>query len=442
MDIKIPDLGDGIDGATVLSVAVSVGDSVEKEDTIIELETDKAVAPVPSPASGKIGSILINEGDIVSTGTKIGTLSDGGEADSKAVVSEVTSASVEAVEPISVVASTQTAVVSDSGSYTYVSLSGSPPPSSPSMRRFAALSGLDLCRIQGSGHGGRLTWDDIRNHVAFLQSSAFNGATISSSVSQGADVKATDVTEVVPKSLALDFAKWGEVETQPVASIRKKISANLRQTWQVTPHVTQFDEADITDLMALRKKHNPKYIKKGSKLTLTVFAIKAVYHALQQFPQFNASFDESSGQLILKKYHHMGIAVDTESGLMVPVIRDVGDKSLLEIAIELNEMAEKARDRKVTVDDMKGSSFTISNLGGLGVGAFTPIVNAPDVAILGLGRGQLKPHFDNNNKMSPRLMMPVCLSYDHRVIDGADGARFTRAVIDYLGSFPEKELVI
>ena len=183
MDIKIPDLGDGIDGATVLSIVVSVGDSVEKEDTIIELETDKAVAPVPSPASGKIGSILINEGDIVSTGTKIGTLSDGGEADSKAVVSEVTSASVEAVEPISVVASTQTAVVSDPGSYTYVSLSGSPPPSSPSMRRFAALSGLDLCRIQGSGHGGRLTWDDIRNHVAFLQSSAFNGATISSSVS-------------------------------------------------------------------------------------------------------------------------------------------------------------------------------------------------------------------------------------------------------------------
>ena len=431
MDIKIPDLGDGIDGATVLSIVVSVGDSVEKEDTIIELETDKAVAPVPSPASGKIGSILIKEGDTVSTGTKIGTLSDGGD-----------SVPVEAVEPVSVVASTQAAVVSEPGSYTYVSSSGSPPPSSPSMRRFSALSGLDLCRIQGSGNGGRLMWDDIRNHIAFLQASAFNGATISSSVSQGADVVAEDVTEVVPKSLALDFSKWGEVDIQPVASIRKKISANLRQTWQVTPHVTQFDEADITDLMALRKKYNPKYVKKGCKLTVTVFAIKAVYHALQQFPQFNASFDESLGQLILKKYHHMGIAVDTENGLMVPVIRDVGDKSLLEIALELNEIAEKARDRKITVDEMRGSSFTISNLGGLGVGAFTPIVNAPDVAILGLGRGQLKPQFDKNNKMLSRLMMPVCVSYDHRVIDGADGARFTRAVIDYLGSFPEKELVI
>jgi pyruvate dehydrogenase E2 component (dihydrolipoamide acetyltransferase) len=432
IDIKIPDLGDGIGDATVLSVLVSVGDTVEKEDTIIELETDKAVAPVPSPGSGTIGSIVIKEGDSVSTGTKIGTLSNGdGGTPTESTVSEAVSDGGSVLSP-SASSSSLTSVVTPASytctSSTYTSSGGSLPPAAPSIRRFAVLSGLDLSRIQGTGRGGRVTWADVTNYVTFLQSSVFNASPVSEIVSEKSET---------PKPLAVDFSKWGEVEIQPVASIRKKISANLRHTWQVTPHVTQFDDADITDLMDLRKKYNPKYVKQGCKLTLTVFAIKAVVAALKQFPQFNASFDEAKGELIFKKYYHIGIAVDTENGLMVPVIRNVDDKSLVELSCELNEIAEKARHRKITVDEMQGSSFTISNLGGLGVGSFTPIINAPDVAILGLGRGQLSPQFDAKNTLSSRLRMPVCLSYDHRVIDGADGARFTRAVIDQFESFPE-----
>ena len=440
MDIKIPDLGDGIDSATVLSVMISTGDSVAQDDTIIELETDKAVAPVPCPAAGTIGSISIQVGASVSTGTVIGTLVT---ADGEAVAQSHSEADVgsDSAIPVSQV-STPLPVVSSaqqvSGTvqpYSYTSSTVAEPPASPSIRRFAQLSGLDLGRIQGSGNGGRILWTDVQHYIHFLQATAFNSPSANESAGDSGPV-----TEVVPKKLAVDFAKYGEVEVQSVPAIRQKISSNLRQTWQVTPHVTQFDDADITDLMALRKKYNPKYEKKGAKLTLTVFAIKAIYNALQQFPQFNASFDEANSELIIKKFCHIGIAVDTENGLMVPVIRDVGQKSLLELALELTEIAQLARDRKITVEQMQGSSFTLSNLGGLGVGPFTPIVNAPDVAILGLGRGQLKPLFDRNKQMTPRLMMPVCMSYDHRVIDGADGARFTRVVIDEFESFSETML--
>ncbi len=441
MEIKIPDLGDGIDSATVLSVMVSSGDSVAQDDTIIELETDKAVAPVPCPAAGKIESISIQVGASVSTGTVIGILSTTDNVDStQSTMDESVSAKSET--SVSQVAASlptgnQFQQVSSNAmqAYSYTPSTGAEPPTSPSIRRFATLSGLDLGRIQGTGNGGRIIWSDVQQYIQFLQATAFNAPSVNESAGNSGPV-----TEVVPKKLAVDFAKYGEVEVQSVPAIRQKISSNLRQTWQVTPHVTQFDDADITDLMALRKKYNPKYEKKGAKLTLTVFAIKAIYNALQQFPQFNASFDEANSELIIKKFCHIGIAVDTENGLMVPVIRDVGQKTLLELALELTEIAQLARDRKITIEQMQGSSFTLSNLGGLGVGPFTPIVNAPDVAILGLGRGQLKPLFDRNKQMTPRLMMPVCMSYDHRVIDGADGARFTRVVIDEFESFSETML--
>lgn len=431
MDIKIPDLGDGIDSATVLSILVAPGDIVNKDDTLIELETDKAVAPVPSPENGKIDHISIQVGASVTTGTAIGSLSS--ENESAKMPTPVPDQSPAAISPVPVTPVVPIPVASVPGQPFQLSPTDH-IKTSPSIRRFSELSGLDLGRIVGTGTSGRVTWEDVKQYMISIQKIALNSVNGNHPVPQQAPA---EVHEVLPQHIATDFAKFGPVEIKPVSTLRQKISSNLRQTWQITPHVTQFDEADITDLMAIRKTYNSKYEKKGAKLTLTVFAIKAIYEALQQFPQFNASFDESTGDMILKKYHHIGIAVDTDNGLMVPVIRDVGKKSLLQLATELTEIAQLARDRKITVEKMQGSTFTLSNLGGLGVGPFTPLVNAPDVAILGLGRGKMKPIYDGKNAFSPRLMMPVCVSYDHRVIDGGDGARFTRFVIDQFESFSE-----
>ncbi|NBV83328.1 hypothetical protein EBR57_04315, partial [bacterium] len=310
------------------------------------------------------------------------------------------------------------------------SASGAEPPASPTIRKMAQLFGLDLRRVRGSGHGGRITTTDVQAHISHLQFVAFQ------SPAPAADpaLAAKPATPPLP-----DFSKFGPVTIQPVTSLRKKIGQKMSDSWTTVPHVTQFDEADITQLMALRKQYVPAFEKKGIKLSVTVLLLKAVVDALKKFPIFNATYDEANGQVIQKDYFNFGIAVDTDNGLIVPVIRNVDQKSLEELSADLSTIAEKARNRQVSLEDLQGSSFTISNLGSLGVGPFTPIVNTPEVAILGLSKGVTKPVVIDG-KIEIRTLLPLSLSYDHRIIDGADGARFTREIIAGIEQFNEEYL--
>jgi pyruvate dehydrogenase E2 component (dihydrolipoamide acetyltransferase) len=428
MEIKLPHLGDGIDSAVVLSVLVSPGDMVTKDQTILELETDKAVAPIPCPTAGKVTAIHVKSGDTVSMGTLV--LSIEGDAASSTATAPVVSTPA-AVAPVSVSSGpTPTPSTGPLGSYTFESASGAEPPASPSIRKMAQLFGLDLRRVRGTGNGGRITTPDVQAHLSHLQFVAFQ-------VPATAPVTAAP-TKAAPPALP-DFSKFGSIEIQPVTSLRKKIGQKMSDAWTTVPHVTQFDDADITQLMALRKKYVPEYEKKGIKLSVTVLLLKAVVDALKKFPIFNSTYDEANGQMIMKNYFNFGIAVDTDNGLIVPVIRNVDQKSLETLSADLSTIAEKARTRQVSLEDLQGSSFTISNLGSLGVGPFTPIVNTPEVAILGLSKGVTKPVVIDG-KIEIRTLLPLSLSYDHRIIDGADGARFSREIIAGIEQFNEEYL--
>jgi pyruvate dehydrogenase E2 component (dihydrolipoamide acetyltransferase) len=431
MNIKVPFLGDGIDSAVVLSILVKVGDTVAVDDTLLEIESDKAVAPVPSPVAGVITSIAISEGDKVSQGALIGAVkSDSSEASSDAAEPEQTN-KPSPEQPVSVnqpVPST-TSVSASVETYHYQSASGFEPPTSPRIKKIAREIGLDLTRVKGSERGGRINMEDVRAHLTFLQAKAYQSGSVSE-----------DVEAPKPVKQAIDFSKFGEIEIEKTSSLRQKIAAKMQESWQSIPHVTQFDDANISSLMNLRKVYKPAFETKKAALTVTVFALKSVVKALKAFPNFNASYDDTSGEVTVKKYYNIGVAVDTPSGLIVPVIKDVDKKSMIELSLELNELAEKARERKLKLEDIQGGSFTISNLGSLGVGAFTPIVNAPEVAILGMGRGQLKPTMVSKTDIKAQLQMPLAVSYDHRLIDGADAARFIRVIIDDLEAFDEAEL--
>ena len=428
MEIKLPHLGDGIDSAVVLSVLVSPGDMVTKDQTILDLETDKAVAPIPCPAAGKVIAIHVKSGDTVSMGTLV--LSIEGDSASSTATAPVASAQA-AVAPVSVSsAPTPTPSTGPLGSYTFESASGAEPPASPSIRKMSQLFGLDLRRIRGTGNGGRITTPDVQAHLSHLQFVAFQVPATTPAIA----APTKPATPALP-----DFSKFGSIEIQPITSLRKKIGQKMSDAWTTVPHVTQFDEADITQLMALRKKYVPEYEKKGIKLSVTVLLLKAVVDALKKFPIFNSTYDEANGQMIMKNYFNFGIAVDTDNGLIVPVIRNVDQKSLETLSADLSTIAEKARTRQVSLEDLQGSSFTISNLGSLGVGPFTPIVNTPEVAILGLSKGVTKPVVIDG-KIEIRTLLPLSLSYDHRIIDGADGARFTREIIAGIEQFNEEYL--
>lgn len=431
MDIRLPNLGDGVSEATVLSVMVSVGDTVSQDDTILELETDKAVAPIPAPEDGKVQEIKVKEGDKVSEGSLV-MIFEGDASASSAAGPTPSSTAAPASAPVAAQTPAQLSVTPAPSQTvaSYVPQSGEVAPTSPSIRTFAAMFGIDLMRIPGSGRGGRITVDDVRAYVSHIQAAAFQSPPQASS-------NAVLPTPTGPKALDIDFSKWGTIRKEKVTSLRTKIGEKMSEAWATIPHVTQYDHADITHVMALRKKYNPEYDKKNARITVTVFVLKALASVLKAFPNFNASYDEATSEMIYKEYIHLGVAVDTEAGLIVPVIRDVDKKSVLQLSKELAEVAEKARDRKLGLDDLKGGTFTVSNLGSLGVNAFTPIVNHPEVAILGLSRGVKTPVYNKNGELEPRLLMPLSLSYDHRVIDGADGARFTRAVIDEIEQFDE-----
>ncbi|GIX05792.1 MAG: hypothetical protein KatS3mg115_0195 [Candidatus Poribacteria bacterium] len=432
MEVRLPPLGEGADSGTVVNILVQVGDRVEKDQVVLELENEKAVAPIPAPASGVVTAVHVEVGQEVSVGDLILSLQVEGEeaAAPSEAPAEVPAARPEAPAPA---APAQPAAPADSGvlgSYQYRSPSGSPPPAAPSVRKLAAQLGIDLTRVPGSGRGGRIVLEDLRRYIQWLQSLAFGQAPAPAPTPTAAER---------PTPQRIDFERWGPVRRERLSSLRRTIARRLQEAWNAIPHVTQFDEADITELMALRGRYKELYEQRGARLTLTPFAVKAVVAALQEFPIFNASLDEATQEVVFKEHYHIGIAVDTEHGLYVPVVRDADKKSLLEIAQEIEALAEKARARRLSAEEMEGGTFTISNQGALGGGHFTPIVNPPQAAILGIGRGGYRPVV-RNGEIVPRLMMPLAVSYDHRLIDGGAAARFIVRLVKAFEEFPEELL--
>ena len=397
-EIKVPDIGTA-NKVDVIAVLVKVGDTVEIDTPLATLEGDKASMDIPSPEAGVVESIAIKVGDKVGEGSVICVVSGSG---SVSVSSEVKAVAMPAATASSTSNTVPPSVATSSVAHTPTPTSS--VHASPAIRRLAHELGINLSSIPGTGEKGRVTKDDIKNHLS-------RGNTGNS----GFSVLAQPI---------VDFAKFGDIESQPLSKVKKISGANLHRNWVTIPHVTQFIEADITELEKFRQTNKESAAKKGIKLTPLVFIMKAVVAALKQFPHFNASLDASGEQLIVKKYFHIGVAVDTPNGLVVPVIRDVNKKGLYDLAKELEVISAKARDGKLTMADMQGGCFSMSSLGGIGGTAFTPIINAPEVAILGVSQSSMKPVYMKDNFV-PRLMLPLSLSYDHRVIDGADGARFS-----------------
>ena len=434
IEVTVPDIGDATE-VDIIELLVAVGDIVEPEDGLITLETDKATMDVPAPEAGKVVSLAVKVGDKVSKGSLVLTLEVAGES-SVETDSSAPDTSAEDTSAAESVTATTSSVVSAPSAPTSAPTPKAPPvphhPSagdkvntgkvhaSPSVRRLAREFGVDLTQVQGSGRKNRVQKDDVQSFVKYeLSRPKMNPGSSAGSGNTGGGLQVLAQPKV-------DFAKFGEIEEVPLTRIQKLSGPNLHRNWVTIPHVTQFDEADITDLESFRKEQNAIAEKRklGVKITPLVFMMKAVADALKQYPAFNSSLSESGESLIMKKYYHIGIAVDTPGGLMVPVVRDVDKKGIMEISRELMEISAKARDGKLKSADMQGSCFTISSLGGIGGTAFTPIVNAPDVAILGVSKSEMKPKW-NGKDFDPRLMLPLSLSYDHRVIDGALAARFT-----------------
>ena len=425
--ILLPDVGD-FSEIEVIEVIINPGDKVDKDDSIITLESDKATMEIPSPYAGEITSVNVKVGDRISEGHVIGEIalsdSDADAAADTADAKSEASAPEEPPEPTAPVAPAEPATPPDAGEEPASRTPPVPPadegarPSlahaSPAIRRFARELGVDISRVTGTGAKGRIVKEDVQNFVK----SALSGDAAAAPVSGGAGLAVAPAPQI-------DFGKFGEIELQPLGRIKKISGAHLHRSWVTVPHVTQFDEADITELESFRKSLAREAERKGVKVTPLVFIMKAVVSALQAFPEFNSSLDSTGDNLIVKKYFHIGVAVDTPDGLVVPVIRDVEQKGIYDLSAELGETAERARAGKLTPRDMQGGCFSISSLGGIGGTQFTPIVNAPEVAILGVARSRMQPVYQEDGSFQPRLILPLALSYDHRVIDGAQGARFT-----------------
>ncbi len=471
IEIKIPEIGENITKGTVAKVSVASGDSVQKDQTLLELETEKATVEIPSTAAGTVQEILVKAGQDVDVGQVVVKLAENGgqqteekqtatqqpqsgkketaereaeakdeqaedqtpksadkkteekqPADQKPQAEDKEKSSAREEKPAGdqkTKSGNQEPKTEDNKAETAGKEpdkaassgdTGSPAvdvPAAPSVRRFAREIGINIADVPGSGDRGRISIEDVKSFAKQLNTGK---------AAASGQVKA----EPLP-----DLSKWGPIERVPMSKIRQRTAERLGFAWATVPHVTQFDQADITEMEALRKK----YSTPERKLTITPFLVKVIAAALKQFPQFNSSVDMDTHEIIRKKYIHIGMAVDTEHGLLVPVIRDADRKGILQIADEMQSLAQKARDKKLTVDEMQGGTFTITNLGGIGGTAFTPIINWPEVAILGVSRARMEPGFAND-VCAPRLMLPLSLSYDHRVIDGADGARFVKWITD------------
>jgi len=454
-DFTLPELGENVAAGDVLRVLVKPGDMIAKDQPVLELETDKATIEVPSSVAGKVKDIKVKAGEKVKVGQAILSVDDGAanaaapatkpsaaqpaeKAAAAAKQSDRETAKQDQPEAVApkpveakpVEAKPESKVVDiNRGARAPAEAPAAsaapelpPAPAAPSVRRVARELGVDINQVAGSGADGRISIDDVKAHAKRLVTSAVRGS--------GA------AAEPLP-----DFSRWGEVERQPMRAVRRKTAEHLSSAWATIPHVTQFDLADITALDELRKKYAKQAEAAGGNLTVTAIAVKIVAAALRKFPQFNASVDMAASELVLKKFINIGIAVDTDRGLLVPVIRNADQKNIIQIAVELAQLSEKARNRKIALEEMQGGTFSISNLGGIGGTYFTPIVNAPEVAILGISRGSLQPKFVGDaepgrspatGNFVPRLMLPLSLSYDHRVIDGADGIRFLRWVAEAL----------
>lgn len=420
-DLVIPDLGNS-NPVDVIEILVKPGDKVTAEMPLLSLESDKATMEVPAPFAGVVKELKVKIGQKITQGSVFMVLDTADAAEQTAPKTEAAPPKVSAAEPVKEAhsqpipetvapASTQAPAKTENPSNAEVF-------AGPSVRRLARDLGADLTKITGSGRKGRIQLSDVQAYVKSVMTQiSQNGG------NQGGFS--------LPQAPVVDFSKFGEIESQPLSRIKKISGANLQRNWILIPHVTQFDEADITELEAFRKSVSEEAQKQGVKITPLVFIMKAVVAALKAFPLFNSSLDATGESLIIKKYYHLGVAVDTPNGLVVPVIRDVDKKGIYEISQELAEISEKARTKGLTANEMQGSSFTISSLGGIGGTAFTPIVNLPDVAILGVSRSAIKPVYQDG-QFVPRLMLPLSLSYDHRVIDGAQGARFSRYLADRL----------
>ena len=423
IELKVPDIG-GTD-VEVIEVLVQPGDTVEVEQSLVVLESDKASMDVPSTAVGTIQEVMLKVGDQATEGTLIATLTASEEQPAAASAEEEPSKAPEEVpEKVSAVAEQaspekqpepQAQPKQQPSSSVVESSPAGKAHATPGVRRFARELGVDISKIQsGSGRKGRILKDDVKNFVKQVMSAGPEAGGIG-----------------IPPIPAVDFSRFGEIEEQPLNKIKRLTGKSLSRAWLNLPMVTQHDEADITEMEAFRKAQNAELAKDGVKITPLVFIIKALLAAMKQFPQFNASLSPDGSYLILKKYFNIGIAVDTPNGLVVPVIKNADQKTLLELGIELGTLSEKARQGKLMPGDMQGGCMSISSIGGIGGTAFTPIVNAPEVAILGVTRAAMKPVW-NGQEFIPRLMLPLDLTYDHRVIDGADGARFVVAITRYL----------
>jgi len=421
-EVTVPDIGDFTE-VEIIEVHVGRGDTIEAEDPIITLESDKATMDVPSPLSGKVADMKVNKGDKVSKGDLILTL-EGGGASGQSARESGKSRDEEAAAPSSGEASPSPEPERPAGESTP---SHEPPPTlpsaegrekgatphaSPSVRRFARELGVDITQVEGSGRKGRILKEDVQNWV---KKRVHEGAPAPAAASGGGGA--------LPEMPDIDFAQFGDVEVVPLNRIKKLTAVNLHRAWLHVPHVTQHEEADITKLEEFRKDVKKEAEERGVRVTMLAFLMKACVAALREYPRFNASLKNDGENLVVKHYYNIGIAVDTPDGLVVPAIRNVDRKGIYELANELSEVSQRARDRKLSPNDLQGATFTISSLGGIGGTAFTPIVNAPEVAILGVSRAQMKPVYQDG-EFVPRLMLPLALSYDHRVIDGAEGARF------------------
>jgi pyruvate dehydrogenase E2 component (dihydrolipoamide acetyltransferase) len=461
-DFTLPELGENVATGDVLRVLVKPGDVITKDQPVLELETDKATIEVPSSVAGRVKEIKVKAGDKVKVGQAILAVDSGAAPAEEPKAAEPKSGEPKGVAPKSDAppagqaaagANTAAKVPDDEpgleqhvegqkrptpdkpgvaparpGAEKVVAISrGARPaaepavpelpvaPAAPSVRRMARELGVDIDQVAGSGSGGRISVDDVKAHAKRI---------ITEPAATGGGIPA----EPLP-----DFSRWGEIERQPMRAVRRKTAEHLTAAWLAIPHVTQHDLADVTNLEDLRKRYAKQAEAAGGNLTVTAIAVKVVAAALRVFPKFNSSIDLAAGEIISKKYVNIGVAVDTDRGLLVPVIRNADTKNIIQLSVELAQLSEKARNRKISLDEMQGGCFSVSNLGGMGGTYFTPIVHAPEVAILGISRAKMEPVYDKaSNAFAPRLMLPLSLSYDHRVIDGADGIRFLRWVVEAL----------
>src|SRR5258706_2533630 len=421
MDVKLPKLGEGADSGVVVNIFVKEGDTVAKNQAILELENEKAVASIPSTGAGVVAKVHVKSGDGVGVGARLITITESGQPAAAPAAAAPNPGAKKAVAQ----AAPEPEAVEEGSDEVEEAVSDENVAASPSIRKLARELGINLGKIRGSEAGGRIVIGDVRAYIQRLVKAAAKPAPAPASAALAK-----------PAAVQIDFSQWGPVTKKSVTPLRKVIARRMSESWNSVARVTQFDDIDFTKLGELRKKFAAAYEAKGVKLTLTPFVLKAVADTLKKHPIFNSSLDEVASEIVLKEYIHLRIAVDTDQGLMVAVIRDVDKKSLLDLAKALASLAAKARDRKISADEMKGGTFTISNQGAIGGAHFTPIINLPEVAILGLGRSAMKPVV-RDGQIVARLLTPIGLSYDHRVIDGGSAARFTVDLLKAFENFDE-----